>query len=500
VADRYAPDLEKAMSSSDASNDAATASPSPDNGAPPAPTPPAKNRTPAGSKRRWLPRFGDLSTTMTVAGTLLAVIGTLVGLLAYWQQRSDSASSDNSQATIVAIMNAQLDVQRQIATVQSNPVREGPTATVLAARQSQLFATQEILVQARSEAEATATAIAVRPAPRIAAGNTQAPGVPLVAECPRALLFGQTATCAIEAGEESDSYTLDLVANDQVQLRLVRVSGALAPSLSLADSTGNTVCNAADNQFVLIEVCAITTSGQHTLTVSDARQEQTGAYRLFAQRLNQAGLAQPLAFGVVTNGAIGAVGDLASFSIDGTINDQLLLRVVKSAGAFAPLVTVVDPNGRMVCRESNDTLAALTCALTESGSYSVFVDDYYRRSTGTYRVVIQRLNGPQNAPALTLGSAAQGALDGVGEFDTYSLSGTAGDTLALTLTRTSGAFAPYVRVFDPAGAQVCQSSDGAKALIAACTLQTNGVHAVVVDDYYVRQVGGYTLLAERASP
>ncbi len=432
---------------------------------------------------------------------LLAIIGTVVALLAFRQQLADSTSSDQSQATLVAIMNAQLEVQREIATVQSEPVRVGPSATSLAERQAQLFATQEALVALRSQVEATATAGAARPIGAPVDGAAQrAFEFPLEVMCPEELRLGQTAICSVEGAEEIDAYRVALQINDQLIIRAVRTSGTFAPLVELTDEAGNVVCRAAESQLVVIDRCSITTSGVHTLTVADARSTATGAYRLFVQRLNQAGLAQTLSFGVLGSGQISAVGDLVSYQFDGAINDQLLLRVVKDAGAFSPLVSVYGPGGRQVCGASDQALVSTGCSLTESGVYSLFVDDYYRRGTGTYRILIQRLNSPGNAATIAVGGTAEGALDAVGEFDTYTLQGTAGETFTLTLTRTSGAFAPRLRVYDPAGAELCDGSDNATAVLAACTLRANGMHTLIVDDYYVRQVGGYSLQVDRATP
>lgn len=471
-----------------------TPPPKPDSSQTPAPA----ASTPAGAARR---RPNWLAAAIGGFSSLLAIIGTVVAVLAFRQQVADSISSDQSQATLVAIMNAQLEVQREIATVQSEPVRVGPSATSLAERQSQLFATQEALVQLRSQVEATATAVAARPASGSGGRATQsAPELPLEVVCPGELGPGQTAICTIESAAEVDSYRLTLATNDQLIIRARRTSGTFAPQVVLTDESGNIVCRAADSQFVVIDPCSITTSGTHTLTVADTRSTATGDYRLFVQRLNQAGLAQTLSFGVGGVGQIGAVGDLVGYQFDGMVNDQLLLRVVKDAGAFAPLVSVHGPFGAQVCEASDRTLVSMSCSLTQSGSYSLFIDDYYRRGTGTYRILIQRLNSPGSPATITVGRTAEGALDAVGEFDTFALNGTAGETFTLTLTRTSGAFAPRLIVYDPAGAKICDGSDNASTVLTGCAFQVNGIHTLIVDDYYVRQVGSYSLRVDRATP
>ena len=105
------------------------------------------------SMRRIWPVIGGL-------GGLLAIVGLVVAVSQLLQAESTRRSQDATQATMVAIMNAQLGVQREMATLQASEVRVGPTATAIAGRVVELKATQEALEASRRRVEPTITAAA----------------------------------------------------------------------------------------------------------------------------------------------------------------------------------------------------------------------------------------------------------------------------------------------------------------------------------------------------
>ncbi len=95
-------------------------------------------------------------------GGLIAIIGIAIGLSQILQAESTRRSGDRAQATVVAIMSAQLNVQQEIATLQAVSIKAGPTATIVAAKVAELQATNEALDADRLQAEKAATAAARR--------------------------------------------------------------------------------------------------------------------------------------------------------------------------------------------------------------------------------------------------------------------------------------------------------------------------------------------------
>jgi hypothetical protein len=166
-------------------------------------------------KRAWL-LMGGL-------GGLIAIVALGAELLSLQQGRAERESQDNAEATTIAIMDAQLAVQREIATFQASDVSTGPTATAMAMRILQLMITRESLESERLSAVATLSSIE-----REGLGSTDATPAPIrvisqvpdvAAELVEFSRFENTITAKvrfINTGEEdraiwptSGSYVLD---------------------------------------------------------------------------------------------------------------------------------------------------------------------------------------------------------------------------------------------------------------------------------------------------
>jgi hypothetical protein len=93
-------------------------------------------------------------------GGLVAIVALTVELVSLGQGWAERQSQDNAEATTIAIMDAQLEVQREIATFQASDVSTGPTATAIARRIVQLMSTRDALESERLRVEATLTSVA----------------------------------------------------------------------------------------------------------------------------------------------------------------------------------------------------------------------------------------------------------------------------------------------------------------------------------------------------
>lgn len=79
-----------------------------------------------------------------VAG-FIAILALVVALIQLWQSKTDSASQDAIQSTQIVLLQEQLSIQQEIATLQANSSGFGPTATVITQRILQLESTRVAL-------------------------------------------------------------------------------------------------------------------------------------------------------------------------------------------------------------------------------------------------------------------------------------------------------------------------------------------------------------------
>jgi hypothetical protein len=119
-------------------------------------------------------------------GGLAGLVGILSLLVAGWDSIHNYIalkSADAAQATMIAIMDAQLEVQTTLAAYQASDVESGPTATAISESITQLMSTREALETLRARIEPTLTAVASvavdTPVPDISGEQvlSQVPGV-----------------------------------------------------------------------------------------------------------------------------------------------------------------------------------------------------------------------------------------------------------------------------------------------------------------------------------
>lgn len=76
---------------------------------------------------------------------LATILALLVAILQLWQSKSASDAQDAAQATQIAVLQSQLDVQKEIATLQPGASESGLASTLVAQRVSDLKNTQAAL-------------------------------------------------------------------------------------------------------------------------------------------------------------------------------------------------------------------------------------------------------------------------------------------------------------------------------------------------------------------
>jgi hypothetical protein len=311
-------------------------------------------------------------------------------------------------------------------------------------------------------------------------------------------------TCTIGLATEVDSFTFTAESGDVVLVRVGVTAGTMKPLVRLNDPDGTEICKGGTSyaQGAEIEQCRLSQSGTHTITVTDYRATQTGTYNLFLQRLNQPAAATTITLAATTPAPIQAVAEADSYTLTATANDIILLRVGVTAGTMKPLLRVFDPAGTKLCSAGNSysTGAEIAyCALPQSGTYTILVNDYTAIKSGTYNLYVQRLNNPADPVALTVGTTHPAAIQAVAEADSYSLAANANDVVLLRAGITAGDMNPLVRVFGPDGVVTCTAGNayGPGIEIEQCLVPRAGRYTILISDHRGVRTGSYNLHVQR---
>ena len=86
---------------------------------------------------------------------VVAILALVVAVVQLVQSNNAAKVQDLAQTTQIAILEQQLDVNREMATLQANISKSGPTAMAVATRMAELESTAVALAMAQTSAKAT---------------------------------------------------------------------------------------------------------------------------------------------------------------------------------------------------------------------------------------------------------------------------------------------------------------------------------------------------------
>jgi hypothetical protein len=330
-----------------------------------------------------------------------------------------------------------------------------------------------------------------------------APATVTAATCPPSISFGETIQCSIVA-TEVDSYTFIASPGDIVIARAGAAGSALRPALRILTPGGTSLCNASNPYGSMTEIaaCALTTSGTFTVQISDTSGTRTGSYGLHLQRLNGPGNTSALDVGQTTTGSILIAAEMDAYSFSGHAGDRVVIRMGTSSGTLRPLLRLYRNDGVKVCEGGNPygTAGELgSCALTQSGTYTLLVSDYGDVRTGTYGLHFQVVSRPANATALSFAQSTVAAILSAGEIDTYTIAATSSATVLLRGATTDGTLRPHLRIYGAEGTLICEAgvSYSDTAEISSCVLGQPGTYTLLVNDHSDVRTGTYGLYLQR---
>jgi type IV pilus biogenesis protein CpaD/CtpE len=350
-----------------------------------------------------------------IAGSLAGIIAFLALLVAFLQLRQavrDSKAADAANATVIAVLGAQLQVQEEIATFQASSVKTGPTATVVAQEVAKLVATRDALEEEGREARATLAAVTskvtIRPSPTLelttipqaspSASPMPTPTIePFVAKSTvvgsnLTIAFGQPISGTIATAGDTDMYTFTANAGDVILAGMGRVSDHLWPKIRLYDPEGN-LLNTGSGSYNTEITGTLSVAGIHAILVSDGYDgTRTGDYNLCLQRLNNPINAIPLSPGQTVSSAIDVSVKMGIYTFTANAGDTILIGMGRVSGSLWPKIRLYDPEGGLLNTESDSYHAEITETLSATGIHTIIVSDGYDGTrTGEYSINLQKL-------------------------------------------------------------------------------------------------------------
>ncbi len=210
-----------------------------------------------------------------------------------------------------------------------------------------------------------------------------------------------------------------------------------------------------------------------------------------------AGINTATAQGVLTNGwtykgTIAPVGDSDSWTFSATNGDSIVIRVgeITSTNGFTPRIRLFNPSAVQQGLASSTVAAEISIRATNTGTFTVIVDDYFGTSaTGTYRLTLAKTGSPvvtspgDEGGPMTNGVMHTGTID-VGDLDVWTFTANSGDNLVIRMGKmvSSDTLYPYLRLYSPDGTLLGTYNSTAAAEVSA-RATNSGTFTVVAGDF-----------------
>jgi uncharacterized protein (TIGR03437 family) len=162
-------------------------------------------------------------------------------------------------------------------------------------------------------------------------------------------------------------------------------------------------------------------------------------------------------YGDVSNCSVGVVGETQTFQFQGNAGDMVWFNVLRTSTNSIHCYQVTDPDGiqgSLTCVPYNFFGNAQDLVqeqfLTKPGTYTIQVSG--QAATFPFSLGLKRETPlPQQIPQLTFGRAAQAELITPFDWHYYSVNGTAGDKVSVTLNRTTTNAQHCLSIYAPSG-------------------------------------------------
>jgi hypothetical protein len=198
-------------------------------------------------------------------------------------------------------------------------------------------------------------------------------------------------------------------------------------------------------------------------------------------------------YGDLITCSIQIAGDTDLFRFFGSAGEVIVVYIAWQSGTLRPCIELIAPDNTAQVACVNSFTNRIDTALSQSGTYTIVVNDLTDLGTGPYALSLESLIPPSPpVDQLRYGDILQDELNPAGDIDLFSFSGAAGDTISLQGTWQSGSMRPCVELIAPDNGRLLACANAFSNQIVATLIQT-GTHAVLLRDGFGISPGAYTI-------
>lgn len=200
-----------------------------------------------------------------------------------------------------------------------------------------------------------------------------------------------------------------------------------------------------------------------------------------------------IAYGARRQGEISSASPRAVYVFEGLSGELLRLTLDVTDGDLAPVVLIVDQDGRMVkSAEAGGSLRLDPLRLPASSIYSIIISRFggpLGTTSGSYQLELDRIGASADSgSALRYGDSVIGEIGSTEPQLYYTFRAGRGDVLTLQMRRLSGDLDPFLQVTDSTGRVLAENdeiigSGSLDAAIDSLIIDANGVYVIIASRF-----------------
>jgi hypothetical protein len=320
------------------------------------------------------------------------------------------------------------------------------------------------------------------------------------------LACGSLTNASISAAAETDLYSFQGTAGDQINIALVQTLGFSGTQAHMTlYSPGGAVVNGTSYVSNTQRRFTLTETGTYVIRVVANNLVGTGDYALALECLTEpASIQGTLIYGDLITGTIDAPAEIDLYMFEGGADEQINLALVQTLGFSGTRahMTLFSPSGVVVTNTSYEANTQRRFTLPETGTYVIRVLASNLVGTGTYALGLERLTPPASIQGtLVYGDLIASTIDAPAESDLYTFEGVTDEQINLALVQTVGfsGTRAHMTLFSPSGVVVTNTSYEANTQ-RRFTLPETGTYVIRVLASDLVGTGTYALGLERLTP
>lgn len=314
---------------------------------------------------------------------------------------------------------------------------------------------------------------------------------------------GEAKTGTTSGAGDFDAFTFTGAVGDRVIIDAVETGGAsYNTNISLYPPNGGAaVLQSTSNR----QETTLNQAGSWVIVIEDNSDDTAGSYALSLLNLTSGPLTSAtdanggaIASNEIKNGSFQQGVDFDAYTFSATAGDRIVFTAVATGGGVQnTTITIYPPNGAgaYTYTSSGDRMDT---QLPVTGLYTCVVEEYTNTNTGNYTVSYTNVTagpftggGDTDGGAIASSDVKNGTTSGVGDLDTFSFTGSAGDRILIDAVETTGVgYNTVMSLYPPGGGTAIIQGSGNRQ---EALLTVTGTWKLVIEDNSDDTAGGYAL-------